>query len=202
MHYLSTRGATEPHSFADVLLGGLARDGGLFMPESWPRIPAGEIAGYASASYQDVAFRILERFAGASFADADLKADIDAAYAAFDAPDVAPLVEIGTGSAICSNCFTARRWPSKTLRMQLLGRLFARALAKRGGRATVLAATSGDTGSAAIAALRRTAEHRRLRAASAGPGERGAAAPDDDSAVRQCAQHRAAKAASTTRRRS
>jgi threonine synthase len=152
MHYLSTRGASEPHSFADVLLGGLARDGGLFMPERWPRIPADEIAGYAHQSYQDTAFRIIERFAGASFAPDDLKSDIAAAYAAFDAPDVAPLVEIAPNLYLLE-LFHGPTLAFKDIAMCLLGRLFARALGKRGGRATVLAATSGDTGSAAIAAL-------------------------------------------------
>ncbi len=65
MHYLSTRGATEPHSFGNVLLGGLAHDGGLFMPQFWPRISTGEIASYANTSYQDAAFRIMERCLGA-----------------------------------------------------------------------------------------------------------------------------------------
>jgi len=152
MHYLSTRGASEPHSFADVLLGGLARDGGLFMPARWPRIPAEEIAGYARQSYQDTAFRILERFAGASFAPDDLRSDIAAAYAAFDAPDVAPLVEIAPKLYLLE-LFHGPTHAFKDIAMCLLGRLFARALATRGGRATVLAATSGDTGSAAIAAL-------------------------------------------------
>jgi threonine synthase len=152
MHYLSTRGATEPHAFTDVLLGGLAPDGGLFMPEMWPRIPADEIAGYAGATYQDVAFRILERFAGASISPTDLKADIAAAYAAFDAPEVAPLVEIAPNLHLLE-LFHGPTLAFKDIALRLLGRLFARALAKRGGRATVLVATSGDTGSAAIAAL-------------------------------------------------
>jgi threonine synthase len=152
MHYLSTRGATKPHSFSDVLLGGLASDGGLFMPEFWPRIPADEIAGYAGATYQDVACRILERFAGASLSEADLRADIAAAYASFDKADIAPLVEIAPGLHLLE-LFHGPTLAFKDIAMQLLGRLFARTLAKRGGRATILAATSGDTGSAAIAAF-------------------------------------------------
>ncbi len=152
MHYRSTRGATQPHSFSDVLLGGPARDGGLFMPEFWPRIAAEEIAGYTQAPYGEVAYRILERFAGASFAEADLKSDIADAYSAFDAPDVAPLVECAPNLFLLE-LFHGPTLAFKDIAMRLLGRLFARALAKRGGRATVLAATSGDTGSAAIAAL-------------------------------------------------
>jgi threonine synthase len=152
MHYLSTRGATEPHSFGNVLLGGLARDGGLFIPEVWPRLPADEIASYAKLSYQDVAFGILSRFVGASFAEDDLKANIAAAYATFDAPDIAPLVEIARGLYLLE-LFHGPTLAFKDIAMQLLARLFARALTKRGGRATILAATSGDTGSAAITAF-------------------------------------------------
>ena len=152
MQYISTRGSTEPHSFEATLLGGLAEDGGLFMPESWPRIPAGESAGFANSTYADAAFRILGRFAGASFAPSELKADIDAAYSEFDAPDIAPLVRLSSDLYLLE-LFHGPTLAFKDVAMQLLGRLFARALAARGEHATILAATSGDTGSAAIAAL-------------------------------------------------
>ena len=152
MRYLSTRGATKPHGFSEVLLGGLAPDGGLFMPEMWPRIPEAEIASFAGMSYEDVAFRILERFVGASIAPEDLKADIAAAYAAFDAPEIAPLIEIEPGRSILE-LFHGPTLAFKDIAMRLLGRLFSRALRVEGRRATVLAATSGDTGSSAIAAL-------------------------------------------------
>ncbi len=152
MHYLSTRGATEPHSFADVLLGGLAPDGGLFMPEFWPRVPETEIEAYANATYQDVALRIVERFAGAAVSRADLKSDITAAYSAFDAPEVAPLVEIAPQLYLLE-LFHGPTLAFKDIAMRLLGQLFSRALRKQKRRATILAATSGDTGSSAIAAF-------------------------------------------------
>ncbi len=152
MRYLSTRGATKPHAFSDVLLGGLAPDGGLFMPEMWPRIPEAEIASFASVSYEDVAFRIMDRFVGASIAPTDLRTDIAAAYSAFDASDVAPLVEIEPGRFILE-LFHGPTLAFKDIAMRLLGQLFSRALRVEGRRATVLAATSGDTGSSAIAAL-------------------------------------------------
>jgi threonine synthase len=152
MHYLSTRGATKLHSFTEVLLGGLAPDSGLFMPEFWPRIPEDEIAGYAQASYEDVAFRIMERFAGAAMSRADLKADIAAAYSAFDGPEIAPLVEIAPQFYLLE-LFHGPTLAFKDIAMRLLGQLFSRALAKQHRRATVVAATSGDTGSSAIAAL-------------------------------------------------
>ena len=152
MHYISTRGATEPHSFGDILLGSLAPDGGLFMPQFWPRIGADEIAHYAGEFYADVANRVLARFVGASFAEADLKSDIAAAYAGFDSAGVAPLVEIGPKLHLLE-LFHGPTLAFKDIAMQVLGRLFARALRTRRTRATILAATSGDTGSAAIAAL-------------------------------------------------
>jgi threonine synthase len=152
MRYVSTRGASPPQSFDEILLSGLAPDGGLYMPDHWPQISQAEIASFAGKPYADVAFAILKRFTADSFSDADLKSDIDAAYADFDAPEIAPLVEIAPGHFLLE-LFHGPTLAFKDIAMQVLGRLFARALAKRGGRATILAATSGDTGSAAIAAF-------------------------------------------------
>ena len=152
MRFISTRGQAPPTSFSDVLLAGLAPDGGLYLPEIWPQIPAAEIAAFAGARYQDVAFQILSRFTQGSFSDAELRAAIEAAYAGFDAPQIAPLVEIGEGRYLLE-LFHGPTLAFKDIALQVLGQLFSRALAKRGGRATIVAATSGDTGSAAIAAL-------------------------------------------------
>ena len=142
--FVSTRGNAPAVGFSDALLAGLAPDGGLYMPEAWPRIdvPAG--------SYQDAAFAVLRAFV--DFGDGELRADIDAAYAGFDDPRIAPLVPLGEGRFLLE-LFHGPTLAFKDIAMQVLGRLFARALARRGGRATILAATSGDTGSAAIAAL-------------------------------------------------
>ncbi|HEY1710274.1 MAG TPA: threonine synthase [Rhizomicrobium sp.] len=152
MPYVSTRGQAAPQSFADVLLAGLAPDGGLYAPEVWPVVPADEIAGFAGKSYPEVAAAILKRFAGDAFSDAELKADIDAAYATFDTPEVAPLAAIGPDTWLLE-LFHGPTLAFKDIAMQVLGRMFSRALGQRGGRATVVVATSGDTGSAAIAAL-------------------------------------------------
>src|SRR3954468_2635610 len=152
MHFLSTRGQALRASFADVLLAGLAPDGGLYLPESWPQLSAAEIAAFQGAPSRDVAFAILSRFAAGCFSDVDLKEAIAAAYAGFDAPEIAPLVEIGEGRFLLE-LFHGPTLAFKDVALQILGQLFSRALARRGGRATVLAATSGDTGSAAIAAL-------------------------------------------------
>jgi threonine synthase len=147
--FISTRGQAPACGFADVLLAGLAPDGGLYMPEVWPQIDVTELAG---KPYAEAAFRVLRHFAGGDFTDAELKADIDAAYAGFDDPRIAPLSEIGPNLFLLE-LFHGPTLAFKDIALQVLGRLFARALAKRGGRATVVAATSGDTGSAAIAAL-------------------------------------------------
>ncbi|MBW8709163.1 MAG: threonine synthase [Alphaproteobacteria bacterium] len=156
MQFISTRGQAPRASFSDVLLAGLAPDGGLYLPESWPLFSAAEIAGFAGKSYQTVAYEILSRFAGESFTDAELKADIQAAYAGFETPAIAPLRPIApssNGGQYLLELFHGPTFAFKDIALQILGRLFARALNRRGGKVTIVAATSGDTGSAAIAAL-------------------------------------------------
>jgi len=148
MQFISTRGIAPPSSFSDVLLAGLAPDGGLYLPESWPQIGA----NFKGVRYQDAVFRILSSFTQGSFSDAELRDAIQAAYAGFDAPDIAPLVQIGENRYLLE-LFHGPTLAFKDIALQVLGQLFSRALAKRGGRATIVAATSGDTGSAAIAAL-------------------------------------------------
>jgi threonine synthase len=152
MMFISTRGQARPASFSDVLLAGLAPDGGLYLPESWPQFSAAEISAFKGMRYQDVAFTVLSKFTAGSFSDDELRAAIEAAYADFDAPEIAPLVEIGEGRYLLE-LFHGPTLAFKDIALQILGQLFSRALIKRGGRATVVAATSGDTGSAAIAAL-------------------------------------------------
>jgi threonine synthase len=152
MKFISTRGQAPQTSFSDVLLAGLAPDGGLYLPEGWPQLTAAEIAAFKGARYQDVAFAVLSRFTAGSFSDAELREAIEAAYSDFDAPEIAPLVEIGDNQYLLE-LFHGPTLAFKDIAMQILGQLFSRALAKRGGRATIVAATSGDTGSAAIAAL-------------------------------------------------
>ncbi|HEY1630269.1 MAG TPA: threonine synthase [Rhizomicrobium sp.] len=152
MLYVSTRGRASASAFSDILLSGLAADGGLAMPDAWPTLTPKKLAAFRGASYQDVAFTVLKAFAGGSFSDKALKADIKAAYAGFDAPSIAPLTPLGNERYILE-LFHGPTLAFKDIAMQVLARLFGRALKKRGGRATILAATSGDTGSAAIAAF-------------------------------------------------
>ena len=150
--FLSTRGQAPAASFADMLLAGLAPDGGLYLPQAWPQFGDADLAAFAGISYQEAACRVLSRFTGASFTEAELREAIAAAYADFDAPEIAPLVEIGEGRYLLE-LFHGPTLAFKDIALQVLGQLFSCALAKRGGRATIVAATSGDTGSAAIAAL-------------------------------------------------
>ncbi|MBN9593491.1 MAG: threonine synthase [Alphaproteobacteria bacterium] len=152
MDFISTRGQAAPQAFADVLLAGPASDGGLFLPSAWPVLEKAEIAALAQRSYGEAAFAILSRFTDGSFSPDALRADIEAAYAGFETPAIAPLVPLGQGLHLLE-LFHGPTLAFKDVAMQLLGRMFARALAERGRRATVVAATSGDTGSAAIAAL-------------------------------------------------
>ena len=94
MRYVSTRGGASA-DFGEVLLGGPAPDGGLYLPESWPQVSTGEIKAFAKAPYADVAYRVMRPFVGETFTDAEFRADIDAAYASFVHKAVAPLAEIG-----------------------------------------------------------------------------------------------------------
>src|ERR1700759_1446219 len=94
MQFLSTRGGAPKASFSDVLLAGLAPDGGLYLPESWPQL--GDIGAFKGARYQDVAFALLSKFTHQSFSDAELREAIEAAYSDFDAPQIAPLRELGS----------------------------------------------------------------------------------------------------------
>lgn len=149
---ISTRGKAAKAAFGDVLLAGPAPDGGLYLPEYWPQVSAQQIAGFASRNYVDVARELLSLFAAEAFSSDELASDVAAAYAGFTDPRIAPLVEIGPNLFLLE-LFHGPTLAFKDIAMQVLGRLFARALARRGGRATVVVATSGDTGSAAIAAL-------------------------------------------------
>ena len=150
--FVSTRGRAPAASFADVLLAGLAPDGGLYLPQAWPQFSATELAAFKGVSYQEAAYQVLSRFTGPFFSETELREVIAAAYSDFDAPEIAPLVEIEKDRYLLE-LFHGPTLAFKDIALQVLGQLFSRALAKRGGRATIVAATSGDTGSAAIAAL-------------------------------------------------
>jgi threonine synthase len=154
MRYVSTRGETAPQTFTDILLEGLAPDGGLFVPEAHPRLSQAELAAMRGMGYRDLAFAILSRFMD-DIPPADLRALIDRTYTAaiFRSEDVTPLTTLEPGLHILglSNGPTLA---FKDLAMQLLGGLFEYVLGKRGEALNILGATSGDTGSAAEYAMR------------------------------------------------
>ena len=150
--YVSTRGEAPVLGFADVLLAGLAADGGLYVPETWPTLSPETIRGFAGASYPEVAFAVMQPFVGGEIKDADLKRMIAESYATFPHPAVAPLVQIGPRH-FCLELFHGPTLAFKDVAMQLIARLMDHVLAERGRRATIVGATSGDTGGAAIAAF-------------------------------------------------
>lgn len=153
MRYVSTRGEAEALDFAEVLLAGLAGDGGLYVPESWPTLSADEIADLAGLPYAAAAGRIIAPYVGEAIPRADLSAMIGDAYGGFRHPAVAPLVQIGPEDWLLE-LFHGQTLAFKDVAMQLLARLMDHVLAQRGGRATIVGATSGDTGGAAIEAFR------------------------------------------------
>jgi threonine synthase len=175
MNFLSTRGGAPAASFSDVLLAGLAPDGGLYLPQNWPQVDA---AAFKGARYQDAAFTILSKFMAGSFSDAELREAVEAAYSDFDAPEIAPLSDLGNGQYLLE-LFHGPTLAFKDIALQVLGQLFSRALAKRGGRQRRYR-IGGHRGAG------RVAQHRRLRDASERPRQRCATPPDDDQHTRQC----------------
>lgn len=153
MQFISTRGRAAALGFSDAVLAGLASDGGLYVPQTWPQVTPAEIAGFANKPYPVVAFDIISRFVDGEIPDAALKQIIDEAYASFRHPSVAPLVEIEPGHFILE-LFHGPTLAFKDVAMQFLARTMDHILAARGARATIVGATSGDTGSAAIEAFR------------------------------------------------
>jgi threonine synthase len=171
MKFVSTRGRAPALSFSDAVLTGLARDGGLYVPESWPQISPEEIEGMADGDYAAIAAKILYIFMEGELPSGDPKtmprselvamADefgryhsiVDEAYASFRHPSVTPLVEIGPAHYVLE-LFHGPTLAFKDVAMQLLARLVDDILRRRGERATIVGATSGDTGSAAIEAFR------------------------------------------------
>ncbi|WP_342359171.1 threonine synthase [Terrarubrum flagellatum] len=153
MLHISTRGEAPPLSFTDALLAGLARDGGLYVPETYPTLSRETIAGFAGRSYAAVAEAVIGALSGGEIEAAALSRMIGDAYGTFRHPAVCPLVQIGDNLFLLE-LFHGPTLAFKDVAMQLLGRLMDHALKARGQRATIVGATSGDTGSAAIDAFR------------------------------------------------
>jgi len=152
VRYVSTRGGGEPRSFADVLLDGLARDGGLYVPEAWPVLPP--LADLRGRSFAEIAVAVTWPFIDGAIERLDYERIVDEAYATFDVPEVCPVIPIGTlPSGAPLHLLELYRGPTlafKDVALQLVGRLFDHVLSLRNERICVLGATSGDTGSAAM----------------------------------------------------
>jgi len=152
MRFLSTRGEAPEVGFIDALLCGLAPDGGLYTPKHWPALTASEIAAFASRPYAEVAADILGRFAGDEIAPDAIKELCEDAYAGFGHDAVAPLRQVAPGRFLLE-LFHGPTLAFKDVAMQVLARLYEHALAARGRAITLVCATSGDTGGAAVEAF-------------------------------------------------
>lgn len=152
MDYISTRGEAPVLRFRDAMLAGLARDGGLYVPREWPTMSKKEIRALRGKSYQEIAFEVLKHFVAGEIPEDKFKAMIDEAYATFRHPAVVPLVQTGPNDYVLE-LFHGTTLAFKDVAMQLLARLMDYVLAERGERATIVGATSGDTGGAAIDAF-------------------------------------------------
>ncbi|MEK7266806.1 MAG: threonine synthase [Pseudomonadota bacterium] len=152
MRYISTRGQSPGIGFRDAALAGLAPDGGLYMPETWPMIAAADRAAFAGAVFPEVAAGILSAFAGAEISRSDLLAMAKRAYGAFDTPEVAPVVDLG-GDDYLLELFHGPTLAFKDVAMRMLAQLYDWALEGSARGKTIIGATSGDTGGAAIHAF-------------------------------------------------
>jgi threonine synthase len=152
MRYLSTRGEAPSLGFAEAMLAGLARDGGLYVPENWPRLDPATIAGFAGRPYAEVAVDVIWPFVGDAIAEPDLARMAREAYGTFRHPATVPLVQLGVSNFVLE-LFHGPTLAFKDLAMQLLARLMDHVLHARGERTTIVVATSGDTGGAAVEAF-------------------------------------------------
>ena len=149
--YRSTRGLAPDLDFRGVTMTGLAADGGLYVPKVWPHFPPADIAAMKGLSYQDIALRVMRPFVAPVLDDATLQRLIAKSYACFGDSAVTPLREMGEGLWLME-LFHGPTLAFKDVALQFLGNLFEHFLEQSGERMTVVGATSGDTGSAAIAA--------------------------------------------------
>jgi threonine synthase len=158
LRYIRTRHGSqvnpEPLGFVDVLLAGPARDGGLYLPAEWPQFSKAEIAALKGQPYGEVAYRVMRPFVGNAFDEATFRRLIGEAYASFETPEVAPVKALGDSGLHLLELFHGPTLAFKDVALQLLGRMLDHTLTARRQHATIVGATSGDTGSAAIEAVR------------------------------------------------
>ncbi|NKB32173.1 MAG: threonine synthase [Pseudomonadales bacterium] len=153
MKYLSTRGGCSPQNFEEVLLTGLAPDGGLYVPENLPTISAEQMESWKSLSYPELALAIITPFIDGPIPDDELRSIIEASYGEFDHPDVAPITQLGENEYLLE-LFHGPTLAFKDFALQILGRMLDYVLKKNEQRVVILGATSGDTGSAALEGCR------------------------------------------------
>lgn len=153
MRYISTRGKAPALSFSDVLLAGLAEDGGLYLPETWPSFSLSEWQAMRGLPYPELAARVLAPFVGDDIDESTLRRLCAQAYAGFDHPAIVPLTQVEDGLFV-QELFHGPTLAFKDMAMQVLGQLFEHVLTQRDSHVTIVGATSGDTGSAAIEACR------------------------------------------------
>ena len=153
MRYISTRGETAPLGFSEAMLAGLARDGGLYVPQTYPALTQDEIASFAGRRYAEVAQAVIAPYLGGEIDAPSLAGMLEAAYATFDHAAVAPLVQLGD-NLFFLELFHGATLAFKDVAMQLLARMMDHVLGERDQRLTIVGATSGDTGAAAIEAFK------------------------------------------------
>ncbi|MBM7487302.1 threonine synthase [Bradyrhizobium sp. GM2.2] len=150
--YISTRGEAPELGFCDVMLTGLARDGGLYVPATWPQLSPDAIAGFFGRPYWEVAVEVIRPFVAGEISDAELGRMANEAYATFRHPAVVPLRQMAPHQFVLE-LFHGPTLAFKDVAMQLISRLMDHVLAQRGQRTTIVVATSGDTGGAAVDAF-------------------------------------------------
>ena len=153
MKYISTRGNAPKLNFEEVIITGLAKDGGLYVPETWPQLRPAQIRSFSSMHYCDAAYEVMVPFIDGTIEDNIFKNIITEAYASFSHPAVVPLKEMRPNEWILE-LFHGPTFAFKDVALQVLGRLIDHVLEKRDEHATIVVATSGDTGGAAIEAFR------------------------------------------------
>jgi len=153
MKYISTRGEAPELTFEQAMLTGLARDGGLYVPEVFPTLTHKQIESFSAKSYEEVAFEVMKPFIGDTFSDEEFKIIIKSAYARFSHSAKCPVVQLAENHFLLE-LFHGPTLAFKDVAMQLIGQMFQVSLKRRGERVTIVGATSGDTGSAAMDAFK------------------------------------------------
>ena len=153
MKYVSTRGEAQELDFEDVMLTGLARDGGLYLPKEWPKFTDKDLSNMAGSSYEEIAFTVMKPFIGSTFSDEEFKKIIKNAYHNFETEVRCPLLRLNDNTFLLE-LYYGPTLAFKDVAMQLIGQMFELSLKRKSQKIVIVGATSGDTGSAAIEAFR------------------------------------------------